>query len=91
MPRKIRNRGNGSYQLTVTVGYDNQGKQIIKTRTITASSDREAEKAYNLFAAEVERGEIAYAGKHKLSEFAEEWFQRHCKKKSCAKDPTYLP
>lgn len=80
MPRKIRSRGNGSYQLTVAIGYNNQGKQIIKTKTIRAASDREAAKAYNLFAAEVERGEVAYTGKCKLEDFAEEWFQRHCRK-----------
>lgn len=80
MPRKIRNRGNGAYQFSIAVGYDDKGKQIIKTKTVHASSDREAEKMYNLFAAEVQKGEVSATGKYKLFDFARDWFQKHCEK-----------
>ena len=85
MPAKISNRGNGSYLLTVSVGYDEQGKQIVKRKTVKASSKREAEKAYVLFASEVQKGEVAFTGKLKLSEFARRWFKEHCEKKLAPK------
>jgi hypothetical protein len=47
MPTKIKNRGNGSYLLSVAIGYDARGRQIVKTKTIKATSDREANKEYN--------------------------------------------
>jgi len=42
MPRKIRNRGKGAYKFSIAVGYDNKGKQIIKTKSLfSISSIRE--------------------------------------------------
>ena len=61
--------------------YDEKGKQILKRKFVTASSRREAEKAYNLFASEVQKGELAFTGKLKLHEFAKRWFDEDCKKK----------
>ena len=78
MPAKIKKRENGSYLLSVAVGYDENGRQIVKTKTVKASSDREAARAYNLFAAEVQQGNVAYSGKYKLSEFARNWYQDYC-------------
>lgn len=80
MPSKIKNRGAGSYLLSVAVGYDSHGKQVVKTKTVQATSRREAEKAYNLFAAEVMQGKVAYTGKVKLADFAQKWFDEHVKK-----------
>ena len=39
MPAKIKKRGNDAYLLSVAVGYDEKGKQIVKTKTIKATSD----------------------------------------------------
>lgn len=80
MPAKIKQRSNDSYLLSVAIGYDDNGKQIVKTKTVKASSDREAARAYNVFAAEVQQGTIAYTGKYKLTEFAEMWFRDYCMK-----------
>lgn len=80
MPTKIKNRGNGSYLLSVAIGYDARGRQIVKTKTIKATSDREANKEYNIFAAEVQQGTLTHIGKYKLAEFAQTWFQDYCKK-----------
>jgi len=80
MPAKIKKRGNDAYLLSVAVGYDEKGKQIVKTKTIKATSDREAAREYNAFAAEVQQGTIAYTGKYKLAEFANTWFQDYCVK-----------
>lgn len=80
MPAKIKKRENGSYLLSVAVGYDNKGRQLVKTKTIKASSDREASKVYSLFAAEVQQGLIAYSGKYKLAKFAQTWYRDYCMK-----------
>ena len=80
MPAKIKKRENGSYLLSVAIGYDEKGRQIVKTKTIKATSDREANKEYNMFAAEVQQGTITYVGKCKLSEFAKTWFRDYCMK-----------
>ena len=85
MPAKIWKRKEGTYMLTVAVGYDERGKQIIKRKTIKATSMREAEKAYTMFAAEVMKGNVAFTGKLKLSAFARRWFDEHCKKKLAPK------
>jgi len=85
MPSKIRKQSANTALLTVSVGYDEKGKQIVKRKSVTASSRREAEKAYNLFASEVQKGEVAFTGKLKLYEFAQRWFDEHCKKKLAPK------
>ena len=80
MPSKIKKRGTNSFLLSVAVGYDSQGRQIVRTKTIQASSRREAEKAYSLFASDVLQGKVASAGKLRLDEFAQRWFESHVKK-----------
>lgn len=80
MPQKIRNRGNGSYELVVALGYRENGQQVVKRKTVKASSDRDAARQYTLFAAEVQSGQLTPTGKYKFDRFASEWFQRHCEK-----------
>ena len=80
MPTKIKNRGNGSYLLSVAIGYNDKGRQLVKTKTIKATSDREANREYNIFAAEVQQGTLTHVGKYKLSEFAKTWFRDYCMK-----------
>ncbi|MBQ6143230.1 MAG: hypothetical protein IJI84_01895 [Clostridia bacterium] len=70
MQKKIEQRGKNTYLLTVADGYDEKGKQIVKTKTIHASSQREAEKAYIEFDAEVKNNLVAYTGKLKITDFA---------------------
>lgn len=80
MPAKIKYRGNDSYLLTVTNGYDNRGKQKSYTKTIQATSPREAEKAYIAFAAAIQRGEIIGTKKLKIEDFAWQWYHDYCEK-----------
>ena len=85
MPSRIRKRNNGAYTLSVAVGYDECGKQLVKTKTVLVNSRREAEKEYVTFAAEVQKGAITYSGKCRLREYAHEWFDSYCKKKLAPK------
>ncbi len=88
MPSKIKKRGENSYLLTVTAGYDGQGKQICHTKTVTANNPREAEKQNGLFLAEIEKGQIATSGKMNLIDYFTYWEEHyatpHHKKKTIA-------
>jgi len=77
MARKIEQRGNNQYRLSVSAGYDAQGKQIVHRKTITATSDRAAQKEYALFVAEIERGEISNSGKMTLAQFYDYWRENY--------------
>lgn len=85
MPSKIRKRKSGAYTLSVAAGYDEHGKQIIRTKTVNVSSPREATKAYTEFAAEVQKGAIVYTGKLKLRDYIHDWIQDYCQKKLAPK------
>lgn len=85
MPRKIEKRGKNTYRISVCQGYDQYGRQIIKYKTIKASSDREAERQYTLFAAKVLNGGISHTGKCKVFEFAKKWYELYCKKELAPK------
>ena len=80
MPSKIKKRSDDSYLLSVAVGYDNKGKQIVKTKTVKATSKTKAMQEYNIFAAEVQKGIVAYTGKYKLVSFAKTWYEDYCLK-----------
>ena len=68
---QIRNRGNGHYQIMVSMGYDSKGKKLQKTASYTVDpkqTPRQQEKALQAFAAAFEanpalRSRAAYAGR----------------------------
>ena len=80
MPSKIRKRSGNKYTLSVSDGYTPEGKQIVRTKTITATSKLDAQRQYNAFEAEIRKGQMAYTQKFKLAEFAEVWLKDHCEK-----------
>ena len=80
MPSKIRKRSGNKYTLSVSDGYTPEGKQIVRTKTITATSKLDAQRQYNAFEAEIRKGQMAYTQKFKLDEFAEVWLKDHCEK-----------
>ncbi len=49
-------------------------------RDFSIGSQREAEREYTLFAAEVQKGTVAYTGKYKLADFAKTWYKDYCLK-----------
>ncbi len=80
MPSKIRKRKGNTYALAVSDGYTPEGKQIVRSKTITATSKLDAQRQYNAFEAEIRKGKMAYTQKFKLAEFAEVWLKDHCEK-----------
>jgi integrase len=86
----IEKRGENSYRLTVSCGYDKEGKQIRKTKTIDLShispkkQKAEAEKQFILFKEEVEGGLYLDAGKMSFEAFIEKWLKDYA-------EPTLAP
>ena len=83
---QIRNRGNGHYQIMVSMGYDSRGKKLQKTASYTVDpkqTPRQQEKALQAFAAafeaKVKNGLYLDAATTTLSEFAERWMEEYVK------------
>ncbi|PJI08326.1 MULTISPECIES: site-specific integrase [Clostridium] len=77
----IQKRGKNSYRLTVSCGYDKQGKKIRKYKTIDLSHIKpnkqleEARKQFVLFENEVKKGLYLDAGKITFEEFIDKWLK----------------
>ena len=80
MPSKIRNRGNGTYEIAAYAGYDENGRQIVKRKTIKAKNEKDALKQQVAFEIAVQQGTITLTGKLKVAAFAQQWFDDHCRK-----------
>ena len=80
MPSKIRDRGNGAYEIAAYAGYDEKGRQIVKRKTVKAKSLKEAMKLQAAFEMSLQQGDLTLTGRLKLSEFARQWFDDHCRK-----------
>ncbi|HEY5576416.1 MAG TPA: site-specific integrase [Clostridiaceae bacterium] len=77
----IEKRGESSYRLTISCGYDKTGKKKFKKKTIDLSHLKankqlaEAEKQFHLFQAEVEKGTYLDAGKMSFVDFIDKWLK----------------
>ncbi|MBC8062313.1 MAG: site-specific integrase [Clostridiaceae bacterium] len=75
----IEKRGESSYRLTVSSGYDKEGKQIRKSRTIDLShlsvkkQQAEAEKQFILFQEEIKKGHYVNSEKLTFEAFIDKW------------------
>lgn len=76
----IQERGNGSYLLTVSSGFNAKGKRIRKTRTINTNGIMEARRQLALFVAEIEAGEYVAPSHTKLSLYAKHQYLKHTSK-----------
>lgn len=75
MAGSIEKRGPGSYRLTVGGGTDRDGNRIKHTKTIKATSKREASKALAAFVTEVENKQYIRPSRLTLAEFSERWLR----------------
>lgn len=77
----IEKRGENSYRLTVSCGYNTNGKKIVKRKTIDLShikpnkQQEEANKQWILFKDKVEKGLFLDAGKITFEEFIKKWLK----------------
>ncbi|MDF2790597.1 MAG: integrase family protein [Neobacillus sp.] len=85
----IQKRGENSWFLSVSSGFDGAGKRIRHTKTVKVSSDAEAKKQLALFVAEIEKGQVATSGKMTLDEYFEYWEENYCKNRHAPKTIEY--
>lgn len=83
----IEKRGENTYRITVSAGYDSKGEKIRKRKTITLDPkltpkqiEKELQKQAALFESEVENGTYLDGGKLTFGEFCEKWLQDYAEK-----------
>lgn len=82
MAGTIVDLGNSKWELRVSLGYDMNGKQIRKTKRITARSKQAADKELAKFYVEVTNKPVISGQKINFGEFSKLWEQRHNSKLS---------
>ncbi|HZK56158.1 MAG TPA: tyrosine-type recombinase/integrase [Desulfosporosinus sp.] len=88
----IKKRGENSYRVTVSCGYDSQGKKLVQAKTISLDpsltpkqTDKELQKQATLFEREVENGTYLDGSKITLAEFTERWLKDYAEKQLAPK------
>ncbi|MCU5681280.1 site-specific integrase [Bacillus wiedmannii] len=66
-----------NWRMRVTVGYNEKGNPIRRSRMAVAKNKREAEKELALFIAEIEAGEYIKPQKMLFKDFVEEWKKKY--------------
>ena len=85
MKGSVEKRGENSYRLIVSGGFDSQGKRIIHRKTVQVegktdrSKKKNAENELAKFLAEIERGEFYDVKNIKLKDFADMWLTKYGK------------
>ncbi len=80
MAKKIIKLKNDSYKLTVSLGYDDNGKQINISKIVKATSQRAAQKAWDLFSLELHGDTPATEGQLTLHQFFDYYMTHYAKK-----------
>ncbi len=75
MPAKITKKKNGKYLLTVFLGRNLDGKQIVKSKMVDAKSPLDARRQYSEFEADVLKGRYAYDNKMKVADLCDLWLR----------------
>lgn len=78
MAGRIEERSKNRWRLTVSGGFDETGKRIRHTKTITAFSRHEAEKELAKFVTDIERKLVAVK-KETLEAFVLDWWDKYAK------------
>lgn len=89
MAGSIQDRGNGSYFLTVSMGFKADGTRNRKTKTVKAKGITEARKKLAAFVTEVEAGEFVAPSHIKFANYVEVWRKDAIKKVSPKTIETY--
>ena len=82
MAGTIVDLGNNKWELRVSLGYDMNGKQIRKTKRITARSEKAADKELAKFYVEVTNKPVISGQKINFGEFVILWAERYGNKLS---------
>ncbi|MCF6409013.1 tyrosine-type recombinase/integrase [Pseudalkalibacillus salsuginis] len=80
MAGSIEKRGQESWRLIYSLGYDQHGKRIKRTKTVKCKTKSEAKKELAKFITEVEAGEYIAPEKMKFAAFIIEWEKKYAEK-----------
>lgn len=78
-------RGKDTWRLVYSGGYGPDGRRLRHTRTIKASSSREAEKELAKFISEVETKQVVTTKKITFGEFAQRWMTEYAERRLAPK------
>lgn len=78
MDGSIEKRGKNSYRLSVSNGFDSNGKRIIYKKTIHCSNKKEAKDELHKFCIEIKSGNICNNNTITLKEYSDFWFKNYC-------------
>ena len=81
MAGSIQDRGNGSYLMTYSMGFNAKGRRVRKTRTIKARNITEARRMLAAFVTEIEQGEYIDPSNMTFGAFAMDWYEKSAKRK----------
>jgi len=74
----VEDRKNGSYRLTVILGYDEKGVPIRERKTVKAKNKTEAKKMLTIFEAEILKGKYIKVNKlATLRDFYKDWLEKY--------------
>ena len=83
----IEKRGNNTYRIVVSAGYDSRGKKLRKSRTVTlpnGMTERQREKELTrlsvLFEQEIENGTYLDGSKITFAQFTEKWLKDYAER-----------
>jgi integrase len=79
MPAKIKLQANGKYRFCFYLGYNANGKQVLRNKTVTATSMRAAQKMYHHLEATILAGKHTNTTRYKLDAFSKIWLKNYCK------------
>lgn len=77
MPGSKVNLGNGKWRLFVSNGYDTKGKAVRLSKTVTATSERDADRQLQLFYFEAKKQPVPAKMKIRFNEFVKVWWERY--------------
>lgn len=77
MPGSKVNLGNGKWRLFVSNGYDVKGKAVRLSKTVMATSERDADRQLQLFYFEVKKQPVPAKMRIRFDEFVNVWWDRH--------------
>lgn len=80
MAGSIEKRGENTWRLVVSAGYDIYGKRIRHRKTIQAKSEKEAQKLLDKFVEEIEMGKYNELNKMNFSDFIDKWLEDFAEK-----------
>lgn len=89
MPPKIEKRPSGKFRLTVCLGYDSKGKQLLSRKTVAATNITEAKNLYRQYENEILKTGKNSLHRHTFKTFYPYWRENYSDRKHEMTTKTY--